>query len=100
MGTRPRPRYAQPDRLSEVISAALEPLTDEIKEVKETMRKIELTFVSRTDVYDRTVMDEKLGKLMDEIKNLKASIDLYRLLGIGALIVTLYVAFVSHVSLH
>lgn len=55
--------------LAEIVQAAVKPLTDEMKEMRGDIQDLKLTQVNRADVYDRQVMDEKLGKLTSEIEN-------------------------------
>lgn len=105
MGTRPRSRYAEsPDHLSELISQAIAPLTEEIKEARKDISRLELTTIARTDVYDRQVMDEKLGKLSNEIKAAQASVTamkefVWKALGGASALVVIFVYLHQYVSI-
>ena len=75
MGTRPRPRYVEsPNQLGEALSAALEPVTTELKELRKDISRLELTTIPRADVYDRSVMDEKMNQLRTETEAVRAEI--------------------------
>lgn len=104
MGTRPRPRYAEPDRLAELIASAIAPLTDELKEVRKDIGKLELNTIARNEVYDRAVMDEKLGKLADEIKSIQNGLTgikefVWKALGGASAVVVIFFYLHQYVSI-
>lgn len=108
MATRPRSRTPYQDnwrdQLTDVVSAAVSPLAKEIKELSDIVGNIRLTAVSRTDVYDRGIMDEKLKKLDEDISAVRASIDkfqadIYKALGGAAAVITVVVLLFQHVSI-
>lgn len=104
MATRPRPQYAEPDRLSELISQAIAPLTEEIKEARKDISRLELNTIPRAEVYDRAVMDEKLGKLSAENKATQASLAgikefVWKALGGASAVVVIFVYLHQYVSI-
>jgi hypothetical protein len=75
MGTRPRSRDATSlDQLGEALRLAIEPVTDELKELRKDISRLELTTIPRADVYDRPVMDEKLNQIKSLIETLAGQI--------------------------
>lgn len=104
MGTRPRPRYTQPDQLSELIAQAIAPLTEEIKEARKDISRLELNTIPRSEVYDRAVMDEKLGKLSNEINATQSGLTgikefVWKALGGASAVVVIFVYLHQYVSI-
>jgi hypothetical protein len=91
--------------LAEIVQAAVKPLTDEMKEMRGDIQSLKLTQVNRTDVYDRQVMDEKLGKLTDENKALREMVTamkefVWKALGGAGTVIVLLVYLQQHFSIH
>lgn len=106
MGTRPRSRYAESstDQLSAIIADALAPLTTEVKEMRKELGELELRTIPRAEVYDRQVMDEKLGQLRadntsirNEIKSMKEFV--WKALGGASAVVVIFVYLHQYVSI-
>lgn len=52
----------------------MEPVTTELKELRKDISRLELTTIPRADVYDRSVMDEKLNQVRAEVETVRTEI--------------------------
>lgn len=111
MATRPRQRYRVPDsafwhsELTEVVSDAVSPLASDLREMKATLNSLQLNAISRSEVYDRPMIDEKLKGMVEEVAGVRKDFEtfqanIYKLVSGVVLVGGFLILVAQHISVH
>lgn len=93
------------DELTTALRDALKPLLDEMREMRIDIQNLKITTATRGDVYDKAIMDEKLGGLRAEVESINRAVAAmkefnWKVFGAGISIMVILAGILPHLNWH